>query len=76
MSAEDPTSYLQYAWFVLSAPIAFLYRKLYSMRAELSQVKTTQQYKKADLEELKQDIKNMSSKVDTLCGRIDEHLRK
>jgi len=73
MSAEDS---IQYAWLVLSAPIAFLYRKLYSMRSELSEVKATVHYKKQDLDELKKDVKELSSKIDVLCGRIDEHLRK
>ena len=76
MSAEDSVSYVQYAWLVFSAPVAFLYRKLYSLRAELSQIKTTVQYKRQDLDELKKDVKELSSKIDILCGRIDEHLRK
>ena len=43
MSQEDPYSVMQYMWVAVSAPIAFLYHKIYSMRAETSKIDAIQQ---------------------------------
>ena len=82
MSTEDP-NYLQYIWMIFAAPIAFLYQKIYSLRKELSEVKATQEYKKADLEYVKtkldamnNTISHIEKSVAKLCGTMEEHLRK
>ena len=75
MSTENLT-YIDYILMAVSGVIAFLGQKLFSMRRELSEVKATAHYKKQDLDDLKKDVKELSSKIDMLCGRIDEHLRR
>ena len=76
MSQEDPYSVMQYMWVAVSAPIAFLYHKIYSMRAETSKIDAIQQENTQRMIRIEEKLDKVSLDLNILKTRYDEHLQK
>ena len=74
MSQED--SVLQYLWLAVSAPIAFLYHKIYCMRAETSKIDAIQQENTQRMIRIEDKLDKLSLDFNTLKTRYNEHLQK
>lgn len=73
--SENP-DFLQYLWVLISAPIGFVAQKYVSISNRVTKLETQKAFVLDEVRDINTKIDAMCEKLDTLTGRIEEHLRK